>query len=135
MKLNAMSGLWLRTGLIWFLVTMMLGMYLGMTKQFGMSSPHAHLGLLGWLSSAAFALVHAVADPAGELTRRGRVHWVAHNIGLVVQVSSLWLVLKTGDETFGMFIALGGLILIISTLGLLAMVWLRLGGAPAERHR
>lgn len=129
MKLTRMTGLWLRTGLVWFVLTMVFGMYLGMTQQFGASSPHAHLGLLGWLSSAAFALFHAAADPEGQLTRRGRIHWAAHNLGLVVQVSSLWLVITTGNGIFGMFIALGGLILIVSTLLFGAMVWRRLEGA------
>lgn len=131
MKLTRMTGLWLRTALVWFVLTMVFGMYLGMTQQFGASSPHAHLGLLGWLSSAAFALLHAAADPGGQLTGRGRLHWAAHNLGLVVQVSSLWLVIRTGNGIFGMFIALGGLILIVSTLLFAAMVWRRLGGAAS----
>jgi hypothetical protein len=57
--MNAMTGFWARTGLIWFLVTMSFGMYLGITQQFGFSSPHAHMGLLGWLSSAAFAFLYS----------------------------------------------------------------------------
>ena len=129
MKLTRMTGLWLRTGLIWFVLTMLFGMYLGMTQQFGASSPHAHLGLLGWLSSAAFALFHAAADPRKELFGRGRAHWAAHNLGLIVQVSSLWLVIRTGNGIFSLFIALGGLTLIVSTLFFGAMVWRRLGGS------
>ena len=129
MKRTRMTGLWLRTGLVWFVLTMLFGMYLGMTQQFGASSPHAHLGLLGWVSSVAFALFHAAADPDEQLTGRGRAHWAAHNLGLLVQVSSLWLVITTGKGIFGMFIALGGLILIVSTLFFAGMVWRRLGGA------
>jgi hypothetical protein len=127
MKLTPMAGLWLRTGLIWFILTMIFGMYLGITQQLGASSPHAHLGLLGWLSSCAFALIHAVADPEGSLTGRGRLHWMTHNLGLVVQVSSLWLIIRTGNGIYGMFIGIGGLILILSTLGFVALVWRRLG--------
>jgi hypothetical protein len=126
MKLTAMAGLWLRTGLIWFVLTMSFGMYLGITQQLGASSPHAHLGLLGWLTSAAFALIHAVADPENTMVSRGKVHWAAHNLGLIVQVSSLWMIMRTGNDMYGMFIGIGGLILILSTLGFAAMVWKRL---------
>jgi len=127
MKPTAMTGLWLKTGLIWFVLTMIFGMYLGITQQLGASSPHAHLGLLGWLSSCAFALIHALADPEGSLISRGRLHWIAHNLGLVVQVSSLWLIIRTGNDIYGMLIGIGGLILILSTLGFAALVWRRLG--------
>jgi hypothetical protein len=113
---------------------MIFGMYLGITQQFGASSPHAHLGLLGWLSSGVFALVHALADPEGELTGRGRLHWAAHNLGLIVQVSSLWLIIRTGDDFYGMFIGIGGLILILSTIAFAAMVWKRLGRTGEVRN-
>jgi hypothetical protein len=106
---------------------MIFGMYLGITQQLGASSPHAHLGLLGWLSSCAFALIHVLADPEDSRAGRGRLHWITHNLGLIIQVASLWLILRTGNGIYGMFIGIGGLILILSTLGFSAMVWRRLG--------
>jgi hypothetical protein len=126
MTMNPIAALWARTGLIWFLLTMVFGMYLGLSGQFGASSPHAHLGLLGWLSSIAFAFLWSVADRDGELAGRARLHWAAHNLGMVVQVSSLWLVIRTGNPVFGMAIAGGGAIIILATLGLIAMLWPRL---------
>ena len=126
MASNPMTGLWARTGLIWFVLTMIFGMYLGLTGQFGASSPHAHLGLLGWLSSVAFAFLWSVADPSGALAARARLHWAAHNLGMIVQVSSLWLVIRTGNPAFGSLIAVGGLILILATLWLISMLWPRL---------
>lgn len=123
---NPMTGLWARTGLIWFLLTMIFGMYLGLTGQFGASSPHAHLGLLGWLSSIAFAFLWSAADPEGALARRARLHWAAHNLGMIVQVSSLWLVIRTGNPVFGMSIAVGGAIIILATVWVAAMLWPRL---------
>ena len=128
MTMNRMAGLWVRTGLVWFLAAMAFGMYLGVTGQFGASSAHAHLGLLGWVSSIAFAYIHSAADPEGELARRGAVHWGLHNAGLVVQVSSLWLVVQTGNGMFGMFIGIGGLTLILATLWFAITFWPRLRG-------
>ncbi|HEV2745843.1 MAG TPA: hypothetical protein VGW34_00920 [Allosphingosinicella sp.] len=124
--MTSATALWAKTGLLWFLATMVFGLYLGLTQQFGASSPHAHLGLLGWLSAAAFAFLHAAADPDGELTGRARLHWGAHNLGMVVQVTSLWMVIRTGDGRYGMLIGIGGLIIILATLGLIAMLWPRL---------
>lgn len=128
--MNAMTSLWARTGLLWFLATMCFGMYLGMTKQFGASSPHAHLGLLGWLSAIAFAFLWHVADREGQLTGRARVHWAIHNLGMVVQVFGLWMVMKTGNAAYGLVIASGGAILILATLWLAFLLWGRLIPRP-----
>jgi hypothetical protein len=126
-----MARLWARTALIWFLLTMSFGMYLGMTGQFGFSSPHAHMGLLGWLSSAVFGFFYSVADADLSLKRGPRIHWISHNLGVVIMVSALFLTLKTGDESFSKFIATGGGIVILSTLYLTTMIWPRLGSRVA----
>jgi hypothetical protein len=122
MTLNPMTGLWARTGLVWFLLTMLFGMYLGLTGQFGFSSPHAHLGLLGWLSSAAFAFLYAAT---GAPARGARLHWAVHNVGVATMVTALFLTLK-GVERAGLVIPLGGTIVILATLWLVAAMWPRL---------
>jgi hypothetical protein len=121
-----MSALWARTGLVWFLATMGFGIYLGISGQFGASSSHAHLGLLGWLSSIAFAWLHGAADPAGTLGGKALAHWALHNLGLVVHATSLWLIIKTGNEAFGPLIGVGGLTMLVANLGLAIMLWGRL---------
>ena len=124
--MNKMTALWARTALIWFLATMAFGMYLGMTGQFGASSSHAHLGLLGWLSAIAFAFLHHVADPEGKLARAGVAHWALHNLGLVIHATCLWLVIKTGNPMFGKLIGVGGAILLLANLGFALLIWGRL---------
>jgi hypothetical protein len=124
MTLNRMSALWARTALLWFLATMVFGMYLGMTQQFGLSSPHAHMGLLGWVSSALFAFLYSFCGNGEALPRLGGAHWAAHNIGVATMVVSLFLTLR-GNEV-GPLIALGGLIVILGALWLAATLWPRL---------
>ena len=126
MRLSAATSLWARTGLVWFLATMAFGLYLGMTHQFGASSPHAHLGLLGWLSSIGFAFLWRIADPEGLDSGRARLHWAVHNLGMIVQVTGLWMVIRTGNGFYGMVIAIGGLTIILATLFLIYLLWPRL---------
>jgi hypothetical protein len=123
MTLNRMSALWARTALLWFLATMIFGMYLGMTQQFGMSSPHAHMGLLGWVSSALFAFLWSFAA-ADDRPRFAPVHWAVHNAGVATMVVGLYLTLS-GRDMSGM-IAGGGLVVLLATLALTAMLWPRL---------
>jgi hypothetical protein len=131
--MNGMTALWARTGLIWFLATMAFGMYLGLTGQFGASSSHAHLGLLGWLSAIAFAFLHHVADPDGQLARPGAAHWALHNLGLIIHALCLWLVIKTGNGIFGKLIGVGGLILILANLWLALLLWGRLRAHQVDK--
>jgi hypothetical protein len=123
MTLNGMSVLWARTALLWFLATMIFGMYLGITQQFGMSSPHAHMGLLGWVSSALFAFLWSFAA-ADDRPRFAAGHWAVHNLGVVTMVVGLFMTLKGRD--MGPMIGMGGLVVVLGTLWLTAMLWPRL---------
>lgn len=132
MTMTSITALWARTGLIYFLATMGIGLYLGLSGQFQYSSPHAHLGLLGWLSSLGFAFLHSIADPDEQLRGKARLHWAIHNVGLLVQVTSLFLVIRTGRGELGMLIGIGGLTVILGTLFFVAIVWPRLRGRPSS---
>lgn len=125
MHLNPFAGLWARTALIWFLLTMAFGMYLGITEQFQMSSPHAHMGVLGWLSSGLFALLYALAgeDPG---SRGPSFHWAIHNLGVATMVTGLFMTVRHGPNWWTGLIPLGGLVLILGTLWLALMLWPRL---------
>ena len=124
MHRTPMAMLWARTALVWFLATMAFGMYLGITGRFGQTSAHAHLGLLGWLSPLGFALLYSFAaiETAGL---SHRLQWAMFNIGLVVQVTAMWMVLQQGAP-WGMVIGIGGAIVIVSIAWLIALLWPRL---------
>jgi hypothetical protein len=126
MKMNIMTSLWARTALVWFLVTLCFGMFMGMTQQFNYAPAHAHLGVLGWLSSAVFALIYGVARAWPEGARAPRLHWAVHNLGLVVMAGSLFMYLRTSDPSWEPLIAIGGAIIVVAAIWLTAMVWPRL---------
>lgn len=125
MSLNRMSALWARTALLWFLATMAFGMYLGITQQFGMSSPHAHMGLLGWVSSALFAFLYSFCGTDAPLPRLAAVQWATHNLGVATMAVSLFLTLR-GDEGADKFIPVGGVVVILGVLWLTLTLWPRL---------
>jgi hypothetical protein len=131
MASNGMTGLWARTALVWFLITMCFGMYMGMTRQFHLAPSHAHMGVLGWLSSAVFATIYGVARevPAG---RAPVLHWGVHNAGVAIMTFALFMEMSNPDTGWGPVIPIGGLLVIIGAVWLAAMMWGRLGrGASA----
>ena len=125
---NPVSGLWARTALVWFLITMGLGLYMGMTHQFQFAPSHAHMGVLGWLSAGVFAIAYGVAAAGPAESKAPRLHWALHNIGVVVMTGALFMELRgPGEGPWGAFIPLGGLLVILAAMWLTIMLWSRLG--------
>ncbi len=127
MSANPIAGLWARTALIWFLITMCFGMYMGMTEQFHLGPSHAHMGVLGWLSSAVFAMIYSVAGAGAPGAKAPRMHWLLHNVGVAVMTGALFMELSHPGGKWGAIIPIGGLLIIIGAVWLAAMVWSRLG--------
>jgi hypothetical protein len=126
MRLNAMTSLWARTALVWFAVTVCFGMVMGITQSMEIAPAHAHMGVLGWLSSAVFALIYAVARPWPEGARAPRLHWAAHTFGVAAMTISLAIVLKTGNMTYLIGTEIGAALVVLSVLAFVAMSWGRL---------
>jgi len=127
MGLNRMAGLWARTALVWFVLTILFGMYLGITQQFQFSSPHAHMGLLGWVSSALFAFLHALTGGPAPATRGATVHWVVHNLGVATMAAGLFMTIRHGPSAWTALIPLGGGAIVLATIWLALMLWGKLG--------
>lgn len=135
MRLNEMTSLWTRTALVWFAITVCFGMAMGITQSMEAAPAHAHMGVLGWLSSAVFALVYAVARPWPEGAKAPRLHWAAHTLGVATMTVSLAVVLQTGNMTYLIGTEIGAGVVVLSVLAFVVMTWGRLkadGPAAAE---
>jgi hypothetical protein len=129
MTMNRMTALWARTALVWFLLTIFFGMYMGMTRQFAFSPAHAHMGVLGWLSSAVFAVVYGVARPLPDQAATPRYHWAAHNLGVATMAFGLFMTIRNGAG-WEPVIPIGAAVVIASAIWLTVVMWPRLS-APA----
>lgn len=83
-----MSNTFLRLGVVFALIGVSLGYWMGMTQQFGLSPVHAHVNLLGWASMFLYGLFYR-AYPQAESGVLPKVHlWLA-SIGLVLMAGGL----------------------------------------------
>jgi hypothetical protein len=123
MNWSTTSARWARSGLVWLLLTMTFGLYLGITGQYGRTSAHAHAGLLGGLWSIAFATLYARATAAGyDGSRIPATQWALFNLGVALHVVALWMVLTQGGA-WGMVVGLAGILLLATTLWIVATLW------------
>lgn len=126
MTLNRMSALWARTALLWFAVTVSLGMYMGISQQFQFAPAHAHLGVLGWLSSGVYGFLHAVAREGRPGGRAPFLHWACHTLGVAIMTGGLFVAIGLQNHDAGPLMAIGALIVVGSVFWSVLMLWPRL---------
>lgn len=116
-----MSERFLRIAVLWFLACVLLGAYMGATRQFMDKPVHVHGNLLGWVSCALFALVHR-GWPQLQSLASARAHFWRHNIGLLVMSTGLVLMtreVKASDALIGA----GSVLLVAATAAFAWSVW------------
>ncbi|WP_431854079.1 hypothetical protein [Allosphingosinicella sp.] len=132
MGLNAMSALWARTALIWFATVVSLGLYMGINEQFQFAPAHAHIGVLGWLSSAAFAFLHSIAREVRPGSRAGLLHWAAHTLGTAMMTGGLFAALGLGYASLMELVRMGAILIVLSVFWAAIMFWPRLSPRTAD---
>ncbi len=123
MTLNRMSALWARTSLLWFVLTVGLGLYMGMSGQFQFMPAHAHIGVLGWLSSGVFAFLYAIAREARPGSIGGMLHWAAHLLGTAAMTAGLFGAIGLGHESLMGVVRFGALLVVASAVGGTILLW------------
>jgi hypothetical protein len=126
MTLNRISALWARTALLWFVLAVCLGLFMGITQRFEFAPSHAHIGVLGWLSSAAYAFLTAVARPGRPGSRGPFLHWAAHNAGVAAMTGGLFGGLGLGREPMMAIVPIGAILIVLSVLWATIALWPRL---------
>ncbi len=87
-----MSNTFLRLGVLFALVGLSLGYWMGASHQFMLAPVHAHLNLLGWVSMFLYGLFYRVVPDAAR-GRLPRVHLGLAVIGLPIMMIGLTFML------------------------------------------
>lgn len=85
-----MSTRFLRTAVVYFVVAVALGVYMGASQDLTQRPVHVHLNLLGWVSMALFGLIYH-AFPAAAATALARWHFWIHQLGVPTLMAAVWV--------------------------------------------
>src|SRR5512144_1375937 len=88
--MNRMAGSFMKAAVLYGIIGLALGVYMGATHALSHMTVHSHLGLLGCVSLAVCALFYQVAPAAADLAL-AKVHFWTANAGLIVLAASLTL--------------------------------------------
>lgn len=88
----SISALFLRFGVLAALLGIAMGIGMGASQDFRLSTAHAHLNLLGWVSMVLCGLFYRIVPSAGE-SRLATAHAVFAIVGVVIFVAALALLM------------------------------------------
>jgi drug/metabolite transporter (DMT)-like permease len=115
-----LANLFFKTAVIFLIIGIVIGLQMGISQNHNVVPAHAHINLLGWVTSAIFGVYYAL-NPAKAQKRTAIAHYGIYTAGVIVLTASLYLELLTGNTAFEAPLAIGS---IITLLGVLVFAWM-----------
>jgi hypothetical protein len=112
------SHLFFRAGILFLVIGIGLGLAMSISQTHDVIGAHAHINLLGWVTSALFGGYYAL-NPAKAEGLLPRIHFWLYTIGVAVMGVSLYFLLK-GTAGMEAPVAIGSLLV---AAGVLIAVW------------
>ena len=80
---SGLGVMWIKASVVYFIMGVSLGIYMGASGDHLLIPVHAHFNLLGWVSLALIGLIYRQFPKAGS-HRLATVQFWLHNAGLLV---------------------------------------------------
>lgn len=100
---------------VYFVIGVLLGLTMGIIQDFRLTSTHAHLNLLGWVSMAIFAAFYHFYPKAAE-TKLAKTHFWLHNICVPVMQGALAIEILTENTAIIPVVIVASIALIIGVI-------------------
>ncbi|HLR51590.1 MAG TPA: cbb3-type cytochrome c oxidase subunit I [Candidatus Avamphibacillus sp.] len=111
-----MGSKWIKIAVIYFLVGISVGLFMSSSLQLQWASAHAHVNLVGWVSTAIMGVIYSVYPKAGNNVL-GKWHFWLYNIGLPIFLLSTFMVQVKGMLDFAhIFTFTGGGLLAVGLI-------------------
>lgn len=105
-----MSSRFIKQAVVWFLIAIVIGIYMGASGDHRLVPVHAHFHLLGWVSMTLFALIYR-GWPRLSGSALATAHFWLHSLGVPLAVGSIVLILR--DVAIGTPLAIAGSFMIL----------------------
>lgn len=110
-----MGARFIKVAVIYFIIGVGLGMYMGIGNMFVFTSAHAHINLLGWVSLALAGVIYQVFPDAGE-SKLATVHFWLHMVGLPIFITSMFMFGLGNHEIAVPTSAVGGILVAVGVV-------------------
>lgn len=125
----AVSNYYFRSAILFLIVGIGIGIHMSISQNHNVIGAHAHINLLGWVTSAIFGGYFAL-NPAKATGRLPLIQYGVYTLGVVVMGVSLYLLLQ-GNTGVEPVVAVSSLITFLGVLLFAWIVWMPVGTAAA----
>ncbi|MGO4450943.1 hypothetical protein AB4Y96_18665 [Phyllobacterium sp. TAF24] len=115
------SQLFFKTATVFFLIGILLGLQMGISGDHAAFPAHAHLNLLGWVTSAIFGIYYAL-NPAKAQGRLPMIQFAVFTIGVIIMIPALYF-LNLGNTAMEPLIGIGSFIVLAGVVLFAAVVF------------
>ncbi|WP_457155560.1 hypothetical protein [Mesorhizobium sp. P5_C1] len=109
------SDLFFKTAVVWLILGIGAGLQMAISGDHSAFPAHAHINLLGWVTSAIFGGYYAL-NPAKAERKIAMIHYGLYNVGLMIMLPALYLMLHGGYTAIEPVVAVGSLIVAAAVL-------------------
>lgn len=106
------SQLFFKSAVIWLLIGIAAGLQMAMSGNHSVIAAHAHINLLGWVTSAIFGGYYAL-NPAKATKRIAMIHYAVYMLGLVLMLPALYF-MERGNPQLEPIVAIGSIVTLLA---------------------
>lgn len=118
----------IKIGIVYLLIGMGMGVYMGATKDFSLRPVHAHVNLLGWTLLGLSGLIFHVF-PQLEQSVLAKIYFWLYNLSVPLTLVSLFLFVN-GNTAIDPVLGLGSVLITVSAA---CFAWLLLTRLPSTK--
>lgn len=115
------SEYYFRAAILFLIVGIGIGISMSISQNHNVIGAHAHINLLGWVTSALFGGYYAL-NPAKAAGRLPLIQFVVYTLGVVAMGASLYLLLS-GNAGMEPIVAVSSLVTFVGVLLFAWIVW------------
>lgn len=86
-----MVAWWVRLAAIYFIIGIAVGLFMSATLQLQWGAAHAHVNVVGWLSTGLIGVIYGLFPKAAN-SNLGVWHFWLYNIGLPILLISMFMI-------------------------------------------
>lgn len=118
-----MGAKWIKVSVLYLALGIGFGLFMHYTVQLQWGATHAHINVVGWLTTAAIGAIYSIYPKAGNSTL-GKVQFWIYNIGLPVLLAGMMLIyVGVPRVVLELFVSGGGIAVAISVVLLIINVF------------
>lgn len=91
------SHLFFRTAIVFLVIGIAVGLHMAISGDHSVAPAHAHINLLGWVTSALFGAYYAL-NPAKAQRRIAMIQYGVYTVGIAIMLPALYVLLSGYPE-------------------------------------